>query len=97
MQQPPHLAAIAHGKLSFYVRSKISRIRTKLFSRYARSQPQLARSPGSLSELLSGNWYEFPLLNGSRALVPCLRNYDTTVSLPISLWATTRHSLGKRR
>jgi len=39
LQQPPRLTAIAHGKLSTYVCSKTSRVRTKLFSRYTGSQP----------------------------------------------------------
>ncbi len=58
----------------------------KSFSHYARSQPihiySLARIA---SERLSGHWCEFLLFKGNEAPVPRLRNYDTTLSLLISL------------
>ena len=41
MQQPPHLTVIAHGKLSFYLHPKISRVRTKAQLRWISAHTNL--------------------------------------------------------
>ena len=98
MQQPPRLTAIAHGKLSSYVRSEISPARTDARSPNSISAPHKLNSPPWLPpERMPTGRDEFLLFKASKTAKPRLRNSDTALSLPISLWVATRHSLGKRR
>ena len=93
--QPPRLTAIAHGKLSSRVCSKVSRAGTSSFSRYVVCPSKLTRPLGSTPPLSPGA--VFLLFEANEALPHSPEKFRHKPPLPISLQVSIRQSLGKRR
>ena len=84
--QPPPLAVIAHGKLSFQMYFKFSRrsLISNLFSRYATPAARPFQPAHLLRFLLHspGGWCVFLLFEANETRMPRLRNFDTEPHSP---------------
>jgi hypothetical protein len=84
--QPPPLAVIAHGKLSFQMYFKFSRrsLISNLFSRYATPSARPFQPAHLLRFLLRspGGWCVSLLFEANETRAPRLRNFDTEPHSP---------------